>query len=136
MKKVNAMNIFRKHNLEWISKPELLAGKVKHEPETDPDRASGKVLQMKTSPLPSATPWRMESIPFIPSETEIDQLIAVTSSRVAAFLRVIKEACHGADQREGGQKRQQQVVFDDLLTNVSWARIESMQEPKRSCRQD
>ncbi|MGB9023163.1 MAG: hypothetical protein WCC94_06980 [Candidatus Bathyarchaeia archaeon] len=34
---------------------------------------------------------RIETIPFIPSETEVDQLIAGTSSRVAAFLQVIKE---------------------------------------------
>jgi len=34
---------------------------------------------------------RIETIPFIPSETEVDQLIAGTSSKVAAFLQVIKE---------------------------------------------
>jgi len=34
---------------------------------------------------------RVETLPFIPLESEVDQLIAGTSSKVAAFLQLIKE---------------------------------------------
>jgi integrase len=35
---------------------------------------------------------RKETLPFIPQEAEIDQLIATTSKRVATFLQILKES--------------------------------------------
>jgi len=50
-----------------------------------------RFYKWKQTPFQPPHYKRIETIPFIPSETEADQLIAGTSSKVAAFLQVTKE---------------------------------------------
>jgi integrase len=50
-----------------------------------------RFYKWKRIPFQAPRYKRIENMPFIPSEIEVDQLIAGTNSKVAAFLQVIKE---------------------------------------------
>jgi integrase len=68
---------------------------------------------------------RIRKLPFIPLETEIDQLIAATSKKISAFLQLLKET--GIRSGEAWQLRWMDL---DLTTNTIRITPEKGSEPR------
>ncbi len=59
----------------------------------------------------------VRTLPFIPKETEIDQLIAGCSKRMATFLQLLKET--GARCGEAWQLKWNEIDFESKVVNIA-----------------
>lgn len=60
---------------------------------------------------------RVSKLPFIPQETEIDQLIAINGKKVAAFLQLLKET--GARSGEVWSLKWIDIDFENRAVNIT-----------------
>ena len=57
----------------------------------------GSFCKVNTIPFSPPRYRRVERLPFIPQETEIDQLIAGTSRKCSVYLQLLKETAHSGE---------------------------------------
>ena len=79
--------------------------------------AYSSFLKMAGGKWESPTYQTIRKLPFIPKETEIDQLIAGCSQRMATFLQMLKET--GARCGEIWQLKWEDIDFESKVVNIT-----------------